>query len=1166
MAEQFDGSLKFGTEISSAGFVKGTEEMRKATEDTVEGIERMGEDAVKGVQKLSGFASMFSRILQTAREAAAKATGNIGELAGASKLGQDAVTAQNAVHGLNQELDALRRQAAKGTDTEAASRKFQQSYEHMAESISNVRDKLEALREKNMTDKYKTTVKEFQQQQEALQQLVHQQRQMENDGVDQKSEKYMNLVAQIEKAEQALRGLDMKRSFMEMSDEAFIDPKIQEFYDNLENQVYDVQQGMEAAVNVARSGAQQLAQDGRLVEHSFSGVEKQNIMRLQDAIKEAETEEERIRLTKELQAATERYYAAVTDERTLGMASKIAGAWRGLKNVVTSSAGVMLTALKKVAAVAGKITLNKIKSGLTNLLPGFKSLKSHITGADSGAGRLLRSLTSLKGMLFSRMKRSFISYLMSTISESIKELARYDKRFDEAVSNVRNRIKELGANLVATFGGLVRQIAPIIASIIQALSTGVAYLNSILSTIRGEETVITATKQTESYAASLDSTATSAKKAAEAQKKLNSQLTSYDELHKLDGKDEDDSGAGSGSSSLYQTQPVAQVKAGMGAEAKQAVEEFVDAIKHGRWEDAGAMAAIGANHIITSLTTAVQKAKSKAYKLGSGIAQAFNGAVSMFDGEGLGRLIGEGINTAVNLANGFLDIAGFETLGKTISDGLNGAVETIDWTNIGQMVSGGINKIIDAAHGFVVNTKWKTLGESFGEATGKAVREIKWEKLGETISTGISGILNSIAGWIEKHDWKATGNAVVKLVKGFKFGDIAGAFFEGLGAALGGFAEFVWGLIEEAWKSVETWWKESMEAAGGNVIGGLFIGIAKAIAGIGLWIYEHIFKPFIDGFCKAFGIASPSKVMADQGGYIITGLLNGIVDGLVGIFRWVKRKIFQPIWDGLVEAFEIVGGVAKKVWDIGKWIIEGIKNGITDGIKKIGSWLDENIATPIISGVKGLFGISSPSRVFREIGEYNVEGLKDGMTGSAWQAAERSILGQFGELPDEIADIESSSAGERFASNLAAGMERGKASILDTAAALADDVSGQFRTDTALALGGAMEGTVSGLDAVAAKLGAIAAQFREIGLYIPQVAAGSIIPAKARIPDSGYRSQDDGEIKSLLTRLLDMLDGNQGGAQTTRITIPVMLNQREIAQAVADYNVRSGRITNGGMR
>ena len=1163
--EQFDGSLKFGTEISSAGFIKGTKEMQKATEDTVEGIERMGEDAVKGVQKLSGFASMFSRILQTAREAAAKATGNIGELAGASKLGQDAVTAQNAVHKLNFELDALRRQAAKGVASDEASEKFQQSYEHMAESISNVRDKLESLREKNMTDKYKTTVKEFQQQQEALQQLVHQQRQMENDGVDQKSEKYTNLVAQIEKAEQALKDLDMKKSFMEMSNEAFIDPKIQEFYDNLENQVYDVQQGMEAAVNTARTGAQQIIQGNGMVEHSFSGIEKQTVMQLQTAIQEAQTADERIRLTKELQAATERYYAAVADERTLGMASVIANAWAKLKGKVVDAGNAMTEALKRAIKVPFKAAFNAAANSIKKIIPGFGTLKSHIAGADSGAARLLRSLTSLKGMLFSRLKRSFISYLTSTISESVKELARYDKRFDEAVSNVRNRIKELGANLVATFGGLVRQIAPIIASIIQALSTGVAYLNSILSTIRGEETVITATKQTESYAASLDSTATSAKKAAEAQKKLNSQLTSYDELHKLDGKDEDDSGAGSGGS-LYQTQPVAQVKAGMGAEAKQAVEEFVDAIKHGRWEDAGAMAAIGVNHIIASLTTAVQKAKSKAYKIGSGIAQAFNGAVSMFDGEGLGRLIGEGINTAVNLANGFLDIAGFETLGRTLSDGLNSMVSTINWTNIGQMVSGGINKVIDAAHGFVVNTKWKTLGESFGEATGKAVREIKWEKLGETLSTGISGILNSIAGWIEKHDWKATGNAVVKIVKGFKFGDIVDAFFEGLSAAFWGFEIFLWGIIEEAWQSVEKWWTDSMEKAGGNVILGLLVGIGDAVLGIGSWIYEHIFKPFINGFCKAFGIASPSKVMADQGGYIITGLLNGIVDGLVGIFRWVKRKIFQPIWDGLVEAFDIVGGVAKKVWDIGKWIIEGIKNGITDGIKKIGSWLDENIATPIISGVKGLFGINSPSKVFREIGEYNIEGLKDGMTGSAWQAAERSILGQFGELPDEIADIESSSAGERFVSNLAAGMESGKTSILNTAAAIADDVSGLFRTDTALALGGAMEGTVSGLDAVAAKLGAIAAQFREIGLYIPQVAAGSVIPAKARIPDSGYRSQDDGEIKSLLTRLLDMLDGNQGGAQTTRITIPVMLNQREIAQAVADYNVRSGRITNGGMR
>lgn len=67
-----------------------------------------------------------------------------------------------------------------------------------------------------------------------------------------------------------------------------------------------------------------------------------------------------------------------------------------------------------------------------------------------------------------------------------------------------------------------------------------------------------------------------------------------------------------------------------------------------------------------------------------------------------------------------------------------------------------------------------------------------------------------------------------------------------------------------------------MEQAGGNVVAGLFLGIIDALVNIGTWIYEHICKPFIEGFKRAFGIHSPSTVMAEQGGYVIQGMFEGI--------------------------------------------------------------------------------------------------------------------------------------------------------------------------------------------------------------------------------------------------------------------------------------------------
>ena len=165
-------------------------------------------------------------------------------------------------------------------------------------------------------------------------------------------------------------------------------------------------------------------------------------------------------------------------------------------------------------------------------------------------------------------------------------------------------------------------------------------------------------------------------------------------------------------------------------------------------------------------------------------------------------------------------------------------------------------------------------------------------------------------------------------------------------------------------------------------IKGLLNGIADALKSIGQWIKEHIFQPFIDGFKKAFGIASPSKVMAEQGGYIITGLLNGIKAGLqpiIDLFTMLKenaKKVLQGIiefvsgvftgdwekaWNGIQEIF-------KGVWNGIVGLLEGSVNLIIDGVNWLISKLNMvSFTTPdwldvIKPGLGGkTFGISIPN-------------------------------------------------------------------------------------------------------------------------------------------------------------------------------------------------------------
>lgn len=58
---------------------------------------------------------------------------------------------------------------------------------------------------------------------------------------------------------------------------------------------------------------------------------------------------------------------------------------------------------------------------------------------------------------------------------------------------------------------------------------------------------------------------------------------------------------------------------------------------------------------------------------------------------------------------------------------------------------------------------------------------------------------------------------------------------------------------------------------------------------IAKWVKDNIFKPIIDAFKTAFGIHSPSTVMAEQGTHIISGLLKGLKDKIKDVLSWIAK-------------------------------------------------------------------------------------------------------------------------------------------------------------------------------------------------------------------------------------------------------------------------------------
>jgi peptidoglycan hydrolase-like protein with peptidoglycan-binding domain len=86
--------------------------------------------------------------------------------------------------------------------------------------------------------------------------------------------------------------------------------------------------------------------------------------------------------------------------------------------------------------------------------------------------------------------------------------------------------------------------------------------------------------------------------------------------------------------------------------------------------------------------------------------------------------------------------------------------------------------------------------------------------------------------------------------------------------------------IENAFSTAGTW----LYTHGSNLINGLYNGAKNVISTVGTWLKTNISDPIINGVKNLFGIHSPSTVFAEIGGYLISGLNQGISDRIpVGV-------------------------------------------------------------------------------------------------------------------------------------------------------------------------------------------------------------------------------------------------------------------------------------------
>lgn len=508
--------------------------------------------------------------------------------------------------------------------------------------------------------------------------------------------------------------------------------------------------------------------------------------------------------------------------------------------------------------------------------------------------------------------------------------------------------------------------------------------------------------------------------------------------------------------------------------------------------------------------------------LGSNIGNGLNEGIAAFDWNALSQSLIHFVNGAFDLWYNFITTFDFFKFGSYIGTALSDAIRGIDWVEGGAGVAETINGLFRALNGFIQSTDWKALGKAIIDAVAGFFGALDWATFAETLSGAIKGLFDTLTGAIEEINWAELPRHIVDAISTFfsevDWEGIAKATGELIGAA---FAAIV-AVGGELWKS--------MKECGKNIMDGGFQGIIDALANIGTWIKIHIFDPFIGGFKAAFGIASPAKNMMPLGGYIIGGLLQGVVDGLKNIGSWVVTNVFDPIKNGINKAFDIASGIARACKDVGSSIINGISDGMSSTWDTVLGWIEKNAP-----GLKSAFD----NQDWNSIGQNICAGIQSGLqrgwnwlTKTAWDVATNVYDSACRALGINSPSKEFAWIGEMITEGLGGGINATQDNAVDAVTSLADAVMQEaeetspiMQIDTAVSgidgvLSTFSDKVVRNFDAMISAMGDIV---NGSSLTMPAMANGSVMPYSAR----RAASQGDGDNLSSLIETLAQRDADR---------------------------------------
>ncbi len=208
--------------------------------------------------------------------------------------------------------------------------------------------------------------------------------------------------------------------------------------------------------------------------------------------------------------------------------------------------------------------------------------------------------------------------------------------------------------------------------------------------------------------------------------------------------------------------------------------------------------------------------------------------------------------------------AGLELVGK-LAAGLIQAVPTL--------VS-NIPQIIEAVVSVFTAFNWLALGKNIITFITNGIKSLR-----ASIPNALKGIGQTAKDWLRAINWRTLGSDIIDLI-------VIGV--KSLLTAIPETLKSIGHMAVEFFKGID--WID----LGVNLINGLIAGITGALDG--LWsAVSGLCSGMLDSIKGFFGIHSPSTVMAEQGDYLVQGLVNGIANMPAELAAYLDETVQKVI-------------------------------------------------------------------------------------------------------------------------------------------------------------------------------------------------------------------------------------------------------------------------------